>query len=128
VPDTLTDGFAVFGYHVTGSSGALFLYGIVVGAVGLLGLGLLLAGVRRTCRRGRAARRDLKESRREATDAYQDRDRLAEQRVRVTEASATVGKTLHGASPPIPYGRRGDWRHPVGHRTDQGTMFGGRAP
>src|ERR1035437_8452188 len=25
----LTPGFAVFGYHVTGSTGALFLYGIV---------------------------------------------------------------------------------------------------
>ena len=26
--------FAVFGYHVTGSTGTLFLYGIVVGALG----------------------------------------------------------------------------------------------
>ena len=50
----LTHGFAVFGYHVTGSTGTLFLYGIVVGAIGLLGLGLLLAGARRTSRRGQA--------------------------------------------------------------------------
>ena len=28
----LTHGFAVLGYHVTGSAGTLFLYGIVVGA------------------------------------------------------------------------------------------------
>ena len=28
----LTHGFAVFGYHVTGSTGTLFLYGILVGA------------------------------------------------------------------------------------------------
>ena len=49
---TLTDdGFAVFGYHVTGSTGTLFLYGIVVGAVALFGLTLLLAGARRTSRR-----------------------------------------------------------------------------
>ena len=27
----LTHGFAVFGYHVTGSTGTLFLYGIVSG-------------------------------------------------------------------------------------------------
>ena len=47
---TLTDQFAVFGYHVTGSTGLLFLYGIVVGAVGLFGLSLLLAGARRTAR------------------------------------------------------------------------------
>jgi hypothetical protein len=30
-------GFAVFGYHVTGSTGTLFLCGVVVGAVGLFG-------------------------------------------------------------------------------------------
>jgi len=55
----LTHGFAVFGYHVTGSTGTLFLYGIVVGAIALAGLGLLLAGARRTSRRGSAARDDL---------------------------------------------------------------------
>ena len=54
----LGHGFAVFGYHVTGSTGTLFLYGIVVEAVGLLGLTLLLAGARRTSRRGRKARRE----------------------------------------------------------------------
>lgn len=61
----LTSGFAVFEYHVTGSTGTPFLYGIVVGAVGIVGLILLLAGARRTARHGRRARRDLKESRRE---------------------------------------------------------------
>ena len=55
----LTHGFAVLGYHVTGSTGTLFLYGIVVGALAMLGLSLLLAGARRTSRRGRASRRDL---------------------------------------------------------------------
>jgi hypothetical protein len=47
----LNHNFAAFGYHVTGSTGTLFLYGIVVGAVGLLGLSLLLAGARRTAAR-----------------------------------------------------------------------------
>ena len=60
----LSHGFALFGYHVTGSTGTLFLYGIVVGAVALFGLSLLLAGARRTSLRGRAARRGLKQSRR----------------------------------------------------------------
>jgi hypothetical protein len=32
----LTHLFAVFGYHVTGSTGTLFLYGIVVGALALM--------------------------------------------------------------------------------------------
>src|ERR1035441_11021110 len=53
----LTHHFAVLGYHVTGSTGTLFLYGIVVGALALLGLSLLLAGARRTPRPGREAPR-----------------------------------------------------------------------
>ena len=52
----LNHGFSVLGYHVTGSTGTLFLYGVVVGAVAVLGLSLLLAGARRTSRRGSAAR------------------------------------------------------------------------
>ncbi|MGN2638243.1 hypothetical protein ACTD5D_19010 [Nocardia takedensis] len=56
----LTGDFSVFGYHVTGSTGTLFLYGIIVGAVAMLGLSLLLAGARRTSRRGRMARRELR--------------------------------------------------------------------
>jgi hypothetical protein len=73
----LTHGFAVFGYHVTGSTGTLFLYGIVVGVVALFGLWLLLAGSRRTSRRGRAARRDLEQSRRETAAVSQQRDDLS---------------------------------------------------
>jgi uncharacterized membrane protein YciS (DUF1049 family) len=72
----LTHGFAVFGYHVTGSTGTLFLYGIVVGVLAMLGLSLLLAGSRRTSRRGRAARRDLEQSRRETAAVSQQRDDL----------------------------------------------------
>ena len=33
-----------FGYHVTGSTGTLFLFDIVVGAVAMLGLSVLLGG------------------------------------------------------------------------------------
>src|SRR6478672_4958864 len=66
--------FAVFGYHVTGSTGTLFLYGIVTGALALLGLSLLLAGARRTSRRG------LAESRRETAAVSQERDDLIGQR------------------------------------------------
>ena len=72
--------FAVFGYHVTGSTGALFLYGIVVGALALAGLSVLLAGARRTSRRGRDARRGLAQSRRETAAVSADRDDLRGQR------------------------------------------------
>jgi hypothetical protein len=72
--------FAVFGYHVTGSTGTLFLYGIVVGALALVGLSVLLAGARRTSRRGRDARRGLAQSRRETAAVSADRDDLISQR------------------------------------------------
>jgi hypothetical protein len=71
---------SVLGYHVTGSAGTLFLSGIVVGAAGLLGLSLLLAGARRRHRRGSAATRRLRQSRRETAAASQERDDLIEQR------------------------------------------------
>lgn len=72
--------FAVFGYHVTGSTGTLFLYGIVLGAIGVFGLSLLLGGARRTSRRGHAARRGLKQSRQETAAASQARDDLLDER------------------------------------------------
>src|SRR4029453_8633649 len=76
----LPDGFSLFGYHVTGSTGELFLYGIVVGAIAAFGLSMLLAGARRTSRRGRAARGSLKQSRLETPAATEARDDLINQR------------------------------------------------
>jgi hypothetical protein len=70
----LTENFSVFGYHVTGSTGSLFLFGIVVGAVALLGLSVLLAGARRTAGRGRDARREVARYQREMADVDRDRD------------------------------------------------------
>ena len=98
----LTDGFSVFGYHVTGSTGTLFLYGIVVGAIALFGLGLLLAGARRTSRRGSAARHGLKQSRRETAAASQARDDLIDQRetARAYTASAPGGSAAERPPPP----------------------------
>ena len=83
----------MFGYHVTGSTGTLFLYGIVVGALGLLGLSLLLAGARRTSRRGREARRGLMQSRRETAAVQQDRDDLIDQRETARANSASSAGT-----------------------------------
>jgi hypothetical protein len=72
--------FSVLGYHLTGSAGTLFLSGIVVGAAGLLGLSLLLAGAHRRHRRGSAATRRLRQSRLETAAASQERDELIDQR------------------------------------------------
>lgn len=76
----LDHGFAVFGYHVTGSTGTLFLYGIVVGAVAIIGIAILLAAARRTARRGRNARKSLRESRDQTATVSRDRDGLLEER------------------------------------------------
>jgi hypothetical protein len=97
--------FAVFGYHVTGSTGTLFLYGMVVGAVALAGLSLLLAGARRTSRRGRDARRGLAQSRRETAAVSHDRDDLLGQRdtARASTASSLGGDgtSRDGSSPGV---------------------------
>ncbi len=98
----LPHDFAVLGYHVTGSTGTLFLYGIVVGVAGLLGLGLLLAGARRTSRRGRDARRGLRQSRRETAAVSQDRDNLISQRDTASAHTASTpgsGSTGSDAAP-----------------------------
>lgn len=87
---TLTSGFSVFGYHVTGSTGVLFLSGIVIGAIGVFGLSLLLTAARRSSRRRRAARRGLKQSQRETAAVSQDRDALIDQRETVRSETAGV--------------------------------------
>jgi hypothetical protein len=95
--------FAVFGYHVTGSTGTLFLYGIVVGALAMLGLSLLLAGARRTSRRGRDARRRLAQSRHETATVSADRDDLRGQRDTARAYTASTlgddGTTPNGTAP-----------------------------
>ena len=95
--------FAVFGYHVTGSTGTLFLYGIVVGVLGMLGLSLLLAGARRTSRRGRDARRGLAQSRRETAAVSADRDDLRDQRDTARAYTASTpgddGTARNGSDP-----------------------------
>ena len=95
--------FAVFGYHVTGSTGTLFLYGIVIGALALAGLSVLLAGARRTSRRGRDARRGLAQSRRETATVSADRDDLRDQRDTARAYTASTlgddGTAPNGSAP-----------------------------
>src|SRR5512140_1913268 len=99
----LTHGFSVLGYHVTGS-GTVFLYGIAVGAIALFGLWLLLAGARRTSRRGSAARRGLRQSRQETAAVSKARDDLIGQRdtARAYTASALAGPASGTTPDPSP--------------------------
>jgi hypothetical protein len=108
----LTANFSVFGYHVTGSTGTLFLFGIVIGAIGMLGLSVLLAGARRTAERGRDARRDLRRSQRETAFLNRDRDQLLEQSQQDSVATSATGH------PPDAGARR--TRVPLLHRWSRG--------
>ena len=98
----LTHGFAAFGYHVTGSTGTLFLAGIAVGAVALAGLSLLLVGAWCTARRGRAARRGLRQSRQETAAVRQDRDDLIGQRDTARAYTASDLGAARPAPTPVP--------------------------
>jgi hypothetical protein len=93
----LPENFAVFGYHVTGSTGTLFLFGIVVAAVAMLGLSVLLAGARRTAGRGRDSRQELKRSQRETAFVNQER----EQR----QVGAAGGSAVNPQPAPTPRSR-----------------------
>ncbi len=115
----LTNSFAVFGYHVTGSTGTLFLYGAVVGAIGFLGFSMLLAGARRTSRLGRLARHDLMDSRQETADAYRgraadQREVAAERREAAVVSPDPADRTATGRNPH----QARHWRYRIVHQTD----------
>jgi hypothetical protein len=112
----LTESFSVLGYHVTGSTGTLFLFGIMIGAVAMLGLSVLLAGARRTAGRGRDARHELENSQRETDLLNRDRDqRLERQSVGAATGSpvnARAATTRRNRVPlfgPWSRGRFGPW-------------------
>ncbi|WP_030303315.1 hypothetical protein [Streptomyces katrae] len=101
--------FSIFGYHATGSTGSLFLSGIIVGAIALLGLTLVMIGARRSARRSPRARQELGTSRREAAAVDHERDDLVEQR---DSAPSEDGVRVADA----PSGRRHWFGHRAAHR------------
>lgn len=120
----LIENFSVLGYHVTGSTGTLFLFGIMIGALAMLGMSVLLAGASRTARSGRDARRELQRSQREAEFVHRDRD--VENRTVGSASGSTVdselpttwlgkmkgsfvGRRTYGRQPTAPHA--GDHRH-----------------
>jgi hypothetical protein len=102
----LTGNFSVFGYHVTGSTATLFLFGIVVGAVALLGLSVLLASARRTAGRGRDARHEVVRFQREMAFINRDRDTRREHQQRVDTARVGTATAPTASSEGAAPGRR----------------------
>jgi len=117
----LTHQFAVFGHHFNGSTGRLFLYGIVVGAVAVIGLSLLLSGARRTSRRARTARQGLEQSRDETAAATKERDDLISQRdaTRAETTSVTTNGSPDANGDLENEAARRSLLHPLGHGTPQ---------
>lgn len=105
----LTGGFSVFGYEVTGSTGTLFLYGIVIGAAAVLGLVLLVIGARRASRRS-VSRRGVTQSRGDTPNV--DRERKQGD---TRAAEATQARTEDRTAATGPRHRGG--LHWFGHRS-----------
>ncbi|MCW2547826.1 MAG: hypothetical protein JWN96_2286 [Mycobacterium sp.] len=67
----------LLGYHLHGSTGKLLLVGVIVGAVGMLGLNMLLAGIGRGFSRSISKRKERRSQRQVTQTVVQDRDHLA---------------------------------------------------
>ena len=98
--------FSILGYHATGSTGSLFLIGIIVGAAALLGLALVMVGARRSAR----ARRELGASRRESV-VDRERDDLIKQRDDARAVTANGDDVRPATGEPVSEAprRRGHW-------------------
>ncbi|WP_063058042.1 hypothetical protein [Nocardia sienata] len=86
----LTSDFSVFDYHFAGTTGELFLIGIIVGVVGGLGVGLVSAGAWRSTRRGLETRRELRQSRKEVAAAQRDLAKTKEPATKPAPAAAAA--------------------------------------
>ena len=117
----LNSDFSLFGYHLHGSTGQLLLIGVIVGAVGMLGLTMLLAGLGRGFSRRATTRRELKQTRRQADSLHEERQTLAHQ---LEEAEPAPDGSRAGCR------RRGDRGHrlPPGARGTARCPAGGRVP
>ena len=122
----LTHGFSVFGYHVTGSTGTLFLYGVVVGAIAVFGLSLLLSGARRTSRRGHVARGELKASRLETVAVSQDRESLLDQPANARVDTSPAQRTNASSDDQRQFATATERkRHMFGHRPREQVKYVG---
>lgn len=96
----LGDAFVIFGQSLTGlSTGQLFMFGIVVGVVGMLGLAMLLGAFNRRLA-SRGSRRALTGSRRESAALRLDRERLSQQ-LDDERAGHLNGHPSNDTSPPV---------------------------
>jgi uncharacterized membrane protein len=96
----MTGGFTIFGFPVGGHTGWLFLFGVIVGAVGLFGLGMMV----RSVAWHRSRRRELKGTRREAKDLRKREEKLSSE----LEKERAERERLEAASGPGTGSRGGE--------------------
>ncbi len=101
----LSNGFTLFGYHLHGSAGRLYLAGLVIGAVAMLGFMMVAEGLRRDA----ALRRELGRFRRDA-------------RARRRAAAAEAGRTAPAATAPVAATVSAKTAEPVAARTADGSV------
>jgi len=77
--DHVISNVSVFGAEFTGSSGRLILYGIAVGALGMLGLNMLLAGVGRGFKNRVRTHHEIRQSHLREDDLEEERRRLEQE-------------------------------------------------
>jgi hypothetical protein len=109
--------FTVLGMDVEGSSGRIFVYGVALGAVGMLGLNMLLAGIGRGFKSKIRNHRELKEEHHHSAELQQERDRLENelQQTKAEQAEVDVREATAGRPLSSPrsqertrFGRRGE--------------------
>jgi hypothetical protein len=76
-PGSAPVSFDIFGYYPADSSNQLFAGGIALGAIAMLGLALIVVGLRRRAQVSTAVRRERRQSRRERRSLSKERDNLA---------------------------------------------------
>ena len=106
----LTRSLDIFGYHLTGSTGRLLLVGVILGAAGMLGLNLLLAGLGRGIKRRVSTRRQLKADDRQNKQLASERDQLAreldDERARTADPNLGTAREGDGGAPGAVRGRQ----------------------
>ncbi len=105
----LTRSLDIFGYHLTGSTGRLLLVGVILGAAGMLGLNLLLAGLGRGIKRRVSTRRQLKADSKQNKQLASERDQLSRELddERARTADPNLGTARQGDSGGAPGAVRG---------------------
>jgi|GEM_PF-4679442 len=114
--------FDLFGYYPFDSSTQLFVGGIALGAVAMLGLAMIVVGLRRRASAHRAVRRERAKTRRETKALARERDGLAAE-LESTRTDTAAGSAATSTSPTGPNrsttGLRGGWLARRRHEDDR---------